>query len=61
MMCDLKQADTYRRMQKLTKGAWAAHSPATNAAWLGYLVDAVLTLKQAPMSPQEKRALRAFK
>lgn len=28
------QADTYRRMAKLTGGDWAAQTPATNAAWL---------------------------
>ncbi len=48
-------------MQKLTKGDWAAHTPATNAVWLGYLTDAMLSLKQAPLSAQAKRHLRAFK
>lgn len=55
------QADTYRRMAKLTGGDWAQHCPATNAAWLAYLADAVLSLKATPMSPQEKRQLRAFR
>ena len=57
----MPQADTYRRMQKLTRGDWAGHQPATNAAWLGYLADAVLTLKATPMGPPDKRQLRAFK
>ncbi len=48
-------------MAKIVKGDWSAHRPATNAAWVAYLADAVVTLKNTPMTAQEKRQLRAFK
>lgn len=59
------QADTYRRMLRLTRGDWAAPHPATNTLWLHYLADTVLANK-APAggggwAPREKRALRDFR
>ncbi|GBF88054.1 hypothetical protein Rsub_00766 [Raphidocelis subcapitata] len=58
------QADTYRRMLKLTRGEWAAPFPATNTLWLHYLADIILTAK-APgggdWAPAERRALRDFR
>jgi hypothetical protein len=58
-----RQADTYRRMLKLTHGDWAAPCPATNSLWLHYLADTVLAAKAPPQgwSPGERRALRDFR
>ena len=44
------QADTYRRMLKLTRGDWAAPSPATNTLWLHYMADIILTAKPTAVS-----------
>lgn len=57
------QADTYRRMLKLTRGEWAAPHPATNTLWLHYMADTVLTAKAPPAgwAPGERRALRDFR
>jgi hypothetical protein len=61
--CPRPQADTYRRMQKLTRGDWAAPCPATNTLWLHYMADIVLTAKAPPQgwSASDRRALRDFR
>ncbi len=35
-------------MRKLTKDDWAGHHPATNALWMHYLADNLLTDKNIP-------------
>ena len=73
-MCDLEadpdmfegprgecQFDTYRRMRKAVKGDWSAYAPQTNALWLSYLADTLLTKKDIPLGREEKGALRAFR
>lgn len=58
------QAEAYRRMQRLTHGDWALHTPATNAVWLHYLADICLHQKLGPTSaltPAERHALRGFR
>ena len=37
------------------------HTPRTNVLWLHYLADVLLTQKRFPCSPEQKRALRAFR
>ncbi len=56
-----RQADTYRRMRKATRGEWAAHAPATNCLWLSYLADTLLARKRVPLDAATKRDLRAFR
>ena len=58
--CDL-QADTYRRMRKATKGRWEGFHPATNALWMHYLADTLLSLKAFPLDPSQKKRLRDFR
>ena len=55
------QANTYRRMKKLTGSRWELHQPATNALWLHYLADTLLHKKAVPMSSAEKKCLRDFR
>ena len=55
------QADTYRRMRKLTKQRWEAYCPGTNALWLHYLAEILLTLKACPCKASQTRALRDFR
>jgi len=55
------QADTYRRMKKLTRGRWAGFHPGTNCLWMHYLADVLLTVKGAPLSPAEKHDLKGFR
>ncbi|GMH33792.1 hypothetical protein BSKO_01626 [Bryopsis sp. KO-2023] len=55
------QADTYRRMRKAVKDQWADFCPKTNALWIHYLTDVLLTLKKIPMTDSDKRDLRAFR
>ena len=52
------QANTYRRMRKLTRGKWAGFFPGTNALWMHYLADAMLSQKAVRMSAQETRSLK---
>ena len=59
--CAILQADTYRRMRKATKGKWAAFCPATNALWLHYLADILLSCKANGWQPQATRSLRDFR
>ena len=55
------QADTYRRMRKAVKRQWATYCPATNALWLHYLADMLLTVKACPCGSSQTRALRDFR
>jgi len=57
------QAETYRRMRRAVRGDWAAHAPATNALWLHYLADVLVSAKAPPpgAGPDEGRALRGFR
>ncbi|KAH7314373.1 hypothetical protein KP509_21G000300 [Ceratopteris richardii] len=55
------QAETYRKMLSLTDGSWDKRFSQTNAYWIAYLVDTLLTKKKFPCSDQESRALRALK
>ena len=55
------QADTYRRMRKATRGDWSVYTPSTNALWLHYLADVMLTRKRPASSADGLRALRAFR
>ena len=61
MLSKARQADTYRRMRKATRGKWAAHAPATNCLWLSYLADTLLARKRVPLDAATKRDLRAFR
>jgi serine/threonine-protein kinase haspin len=55
------QFDTYRKMRKAVRADWTAFVPATNALWLAYLADTLLTKKAIPLERDEKLALRAFR
>ena len=55
------QANTYRRMRKATKGKWTAFCPATNALWLHYLADILLSCKAVAWQPQDVCSLREFR
>jgi serine/threonine-protein kinase haspin len=55
------QSDTYRRMRKATKGTWERHCPKTNALWLHYLADCLLSDKEFPMTAGQKADLKGFK
>ena len=48
-------------MAKVTAGNWSAHAPCTNALWLAYLADVVLSLKATGLTAYDKRALRGFR
>ena len=57
------QSETYRRMKRVTKGKWNKYCPKTNALWLHYLADTLLTDKAADMhlTGDQERALRGFR
>ncbi|KAJ7514860.1 hypothetical protein O6H91_23G063400 [Diphasiastrum complanatum] len=55
------QADTYRRMLKVTGGRWEAGFPRTNCLWIHYLADTILTRKAFRCSPKEKQMMRTFR
>ena len=56
------QADTYRRMRAKTRGRWEGFHPVTNALWLHYLADVLLSCKKPPACGSEQaRALRGFR
>jgi len=55
------QANTYRRMRKVTGGRWEVHQPASNALWLHYLADTLLNKKAVPMTGADKKRLRDFR
>jgi serine/threonine-protein kinase haspin len=55
------QFETYRRMRRAVRADWAAYAPRTNALWLHYLADVVLTAKKFPCERAERRALQAFR
>ena len=60
-VCFALQADTYRRMRKVTKGRWEGFHPATNALWMHYLADTLINLKALPLDPSQKRQLCDFR
>ena len=55
------QSDTYRRMKKATRGKWDQHCPKTNALWLHYLADCLLTDKDFPATAAQKHDIKGFK
>jgi len=55
------QFETYRKERKAVKADWSRFAPATNALWLAYLADTLLSKKAVPMSREERGALRAFR
>lgn len=55
------QFETYRRMRRAVRSDWAAYAPRTNALWLHYLADVVLTAKKFPCDRLERRQLQAFR
>lgn len=57
----MQQADTYRRMRTKTHGHWEEFHPETNALWLHYLVDVLLSHKKLPCSRAQLHALRGFR
>jgi len=58
---DDAQSETYRRMRKALNNQWGASCPQTNAFWLHYLVDTLLTKKEFKMSPNQKQSLAKFR
>ncbi len=55
------QAETYRRMRKAVRKDWSAYCPRTNALWLHYLADVLLSKKQFSATKEERCALRGFR
>jgi len=55
------QMETYRRMRKQTGDNWEEHHSKTNAMWVHYLADTMLTKKQVPFTASGKRALQQFR
>lgn len=55
------QSDTYRRMKKATRGKWERHFPKTNALWLHYLADCLLTDKEFPATAAQKHDIKGFR
>ena len=55
------QADTYRRMKKVTGGLWSGHFPQTNCLWLHYLADVLLYQKKVGMSSRERKLIKSFR
>ena len=58
---DDAQSETYRRMRKALNNQWGASCPQTNAFWLHYLADTLLTKKEFKMSPNQKLSLEKFR
>jgi serine/threonine-protein kinase haspin len=58
---DDAQSETYRRMRKALNNQWGASCPQTNAFWLHYLADTLLTKKEFKMSPNQKQSLGKFR
>jgi hypothetical protein len=44
------QAEIYRKMRKLVKRDWSSYQPATNCAWLCYLLDIMVLHKISAFS-----------
>jgi hypothetical protein len=55
------QADTYRRMRKVTRDRWAGFYPSTNSLWMHYLADTVAALLEHRLAPSDRHALRGFR
>jgi len=58
---DDAQSETYRRMRKALNNQWGASCPQTNAFWLHYLADTLLTKKEFKMNPNQKQSLEKFR
>lgn len=54
------QCETYRRMNRITKGRWAEHFPQTNSMWIRYLTEVVMKMKQFPVSREDKQKFHSF-
>ena len=55
------QSDAYRRMRKAVHRNWESFCPRTNALWLHYLTDILLTSKHFAATKEERGALRGFR
>ena len=55
------QSDTYRRMRKAVKKDWSRFAPKTNALWLHYLADTLLSRKEFAAESDEREALQGFR
>ena len=58
---DDAQSETYRRMRKALNNQWGASCPQTNAFWLHYLADTMLTKKDFKMNANQKLSLEKFR
>ncbi|CAL6371166.1 unnamed protein product [Bathycoccus prasinos] len=58
---DDAQSETYRRMRKALNNQWGASCPQTNAFWLHYIAETLLTKKEFKMSPNQKQSLGKFR
>ncbi|KQK15002.1 serine/threonine-protein kinase haspin homolog [Brachypodium distachyon] len=56
-----KQAETYRKMKRITNEYWEGSFPQTNVVWLVYLVDILLSKKYETCTSKDERELRSFK
>ncbi|KAI4330477.1 hypothetical protein MLD38_028764 [Melastoma candidum] len=56
-----RQAETYRKMKRVTSDYWEGSFPKTNVLWLMYLVDMLLVKKSYKRSTNDERQLRSFK
>ena len=57
------QAETYRRMNKATRGAWASFAPRTNVWWIYYLATMIIDHKidAFTCTSQQKHDLKSFR
>ena len=55
--CAGAQMETYRRMRAAVRRNWSLHVPKTNALWLHYLADTLLTQKKFAASTARRRWL----
>ncbi|KAL6139105.1 hypothetical protein ACLB2K_064382 [Fragaria x ananassa] len=55
------QAETYRKMKKVTQDQWKESFPRTNVLWLVYLVDVLLLNKSFDRTSKDERDLRSLK
>ncbi|KAL6146437.1 PREDICTED: serine/threonine-protein kinase haspin [Fragaria vesca subsp. vesca] len=55
------QAETYRKMKKVTQDQWKESFPRTNVLWLVYLVDILLLNKSFDRTSKDERDLRSLK
>eukprot|EP00898_Chlorokybus_atmophyticus_P005136 jgi/Chlat1/5623/Chrsp369S05390 len=55
------QAETYRRMKKLTHNRWEEFYPKTNCMWIFYLLEVLLTGKEFRATSDDMHELKQFK